>query len=270
MAELMIGANLKEIARAGRPRVRRGEIRRARPQPAQARRFRRRAEGHQLLGARRRNPRRRRRRGQRPERIDGGAERRDARRRRRTRSCMAGEPIGRLGPTERRARGLCAVPEERNGHAAVGDFTLARQRRAHRAPAHGLHAGRADQRERARRAYADKVIGAFSVKALGPSLDGGLAVGRQLAEIHHGPRNPAGADGARRSASRPGASTRARRPRSARRSSISPGAAARWSSSRRTSTSCWNSAIRWSSSISASLSRVMKVGRGRRSRRSAC
>src|SRR5580658_2131238 len=38
---------------------------------------------------------------------------------------MAGAPIGRLGPTERRARGLCSVPEERNGHAAVGDFTLA-------------------------------------------------------------------------------------------------------------------------------------------------
>ena len=38
---------------------------------------------------------------------------------------LEGRPIGRLGPTERRALGLCAVPEERNGHAAVADFTLA-------------------------------------------------------------------------------------------------------------------------------------------------
>ena len=37
------------------------------------------------------------------------------------RRCLEGKPIGRLGATERRARGLCAVPEERNGHAAVGD-----------------------------------------------------------------------------------------------------------------------------------------------------
>ena len=34
-------------------------------------------------------------------------------------------PVGRLGPTERRKIGLCAVPEERNGHAAIGNFSLA-------------------------------------------------------------------------------------------------------------------------------------------------
>ena len=32
---------------------------------------------------------------------------------------LEGRTIGRLGPTGRRALGLCAVPEERNGHAAV-------------------------------------------------------------------------------------------------------------------------------------------------------
>src|SRR5690606_33166023 len=35
-----------------------------------------------------------------------------------------GHKPGLLDTNERRKRGLCAVPEERNGHAAVGDFTL--------------------------------------------------------------------------------------------------------------------------------------------------
>ena len=38
---------------------------------------------------------------------------------------LDGAALGALGSTERRRRGLCAVPEERNGHAAVADFTLA-------------------------------------------------------------------------------------------------------------------------------------------------
>src|SRR5690606_524693 len=35
-----------------------------------------------------------------------------------------GHGLGLLDTTERRKHGLCAVPEERNGHAAVGDFSL--------------------------------------------------------------------------------------------------------------------------------------------------
>jgi len=35
-----------------------------------------------------------------------------------------GEDIGRLGPSERRRRGMCSVPEERLGHGAVPDMTL--------------------------------------------------------------------------------------------------------------------------------------------------
>jgi general nucleoside transport system ATP-binding protein len=34
------------------------------------------------------------------------------------------EPLGTKGPTARREKGLCAVPEERHGHAAVSDFSL--------------------------------------------------------------------------------------------------------------------------------------------------
>ena len=38
---------------------------------------------------------------------------------------LDGKPLGALRIADRRRRGLCAVPEERNGHAAVPDFTLA-------------------------------------------------------------------------------------------------------------------------------------------------
>jgi simple sugar transport system ATP-binding protein len=36
-----------------------------------------------------------------------------------------GRPVGRLGPGARRSSGACFVPEERNGHGAVRDMTLA-------------------------------------------------------------------------------------------------------------------------------------------------
>ena len=36
-----------------------------------------------------------------------------------------GEPLGQAGPTRRRLAGAAFVPEERNGHAAIGDMTLA-------------------------------------------------------------------------------------------------------------------------------------------------
>ena len=82
------------------------------------------AAGHLLFRARRRDSRRRGRRRQRAERIDGGVERRNA-----------GAPAGGDLDGGRRSAARadrapcarpCAVPEERNGHAAVGDFTLAR------------------------------------------------------------------------------------------------------------------------------------------------
>ena len=37
---------------------------------------------------------------------------------------IGGTPVGRMGATQRRKLGLCAVPEERNGHGAVPDFSL--------------------------------------------------------------------------------------------------------------------------------------------------
>jgi general nucleoside transport system ATP-binding protein len=90
---------------------------------------------------------------------------------------LAGKPVGRLGVTERRNRGLCAVPEERNGHAAVSEFSLTDNasltgRETMDMVWYGLiDPGKA-------RDYASDVIGAFTVKATGPgALAGSLSGG---------------------------------------------------------------------------------------------
>ncbi|WP_245578896.1 ABC transporter ATP-binding protein [Cucumibacter marinus] len=92
---------------------------------------------------------------------------------------LNGEPIGLLSPSARRRAGLCTVPEERNGHAAISDFTLsdntvltARDR---------MHlAGGGLLRPAAARDYAARVIGEFSVKALGPGAVAGALSGGNL------------------------------------------------------------------------------------------
>ena len=38
--------------------------------------------------------------------------------------CIDGQPTGLQGPTERRRRGMCSVPEERLGHGAVPDMSI--------------------------------------------------------------------------------------------------------------------------------------------------
>jgi simple sugar transport system ATP-binding protein len=90
-----------------------------------------------------------------------------------------GYGIGMLGTTGRRKRGLCAVPEERNGHAAVGDFTLAdnsvltaRDRLG--MVMMGLINGGAAK------TYTGKVIADFAVKALGPGSTAGSLSGGNL------------------------------------------------------------------------------------------
>ena len=110
---------------------------------------------------------------------------------------LAGRPVGRLGVNERRNMGLCAVPEERNGHAAVSEFSLTDNasltgRETMDMVWYGLiDPGKA-------REYASEVIGAFTVKATGPGAPAGLALRRQPAKIHHGPRDHAAARGTRR------------------------------------------------------------------------
>ena len=88
-------------------------------------------------------------------------------------------PIGEMGPTQRRALGLCAVPEERNGHAAVADFTLALNGALTARRRMGFVSGGLINMARAR-GYAAKVIGAFTVKALGYQSTAGSLSGGNL------------------------------------------------------------------------------------------
>lgn len=92
---------------------------------------------------------------------------------------LDGLEMGLMNTTERRRNGLCAVPEERNGHAAVGDFTLsdnsvltARDRLG--MVVMGLINSGAAQ------TYTGKVIADFAVKALGPGSTAGSLSGGNL------------------------------------------------------------------------------------------
>ncbi|MDP1732479.1 MAG: ABC transporter ATP-binding protein [Devosia sp.] len=92
---------------------------------------------------------------------------------------MDGHPVGQLHTSARRKRGLCAVPEERNGHAAVGDFTLSEntvltaRNRLGMVSAGLIKAGAA-------RTFTGEVIAAFAVKALGPGATAGSLSGGNL------------------------------------------------------------------------------------------
>ncbi len=92
---------------------------------------------------------------------------------------MGGRAIGQLHATGRRKRGLCAVPEERNGHAAVGDFTLSENTvltardRLGMVSAGLIRAGAA-------KTFTGEVIAAFAVKALGPGAMAGSLSGGNL------------------------------------------------------------------------------------------
>jgi simple sugar transport system ATP-binding protein len=104
-----------------------------------------------------------------------------------------GVPAGRLDAAARRALGLCYVPEERDGHGAVPEMSLA-ENALLTAYGQQLVTGLGLIRKRAVRAFAEATIARFDVKAPGPdatarSLSGGnlqkFIVGR---EILQGPR----------------------------------------------------------------------------------
>ena len=90
---------------------------------------------------------------------------------------LDGQPIATMDATGRRNLGLCAVPEERNGHGAVVDFSLtdnailtARERMG--LASNGILNGGAAA------TYTRKVIDDFAVKTTGPgSLAGSLSGG---------------------------------------------------------------------------------------------
>ena len=90
-----------------------------------------------------------------------------------------GRPIGSLSAKARRLKGLASVPEERNGHAAVPDFTLsdnavltARDRL--KLAVNGLI------RPGAAKSFAAKVISSFSVKTTGADAVAGSLSGGNL------------------------------------------------------------------------------------------
>ena len=104
---------------------------------------------------------------------------------------LHGKPIGLLGPNQRRKEGLCCVPEERHGHAAVSDFSLsdngiltARHRK-------GL-VSKGIILDGPSVAYADEIIKKFGVMATGSkanasSLSGGnlqkYIMGREILQL---------------------------------------------------------------------------------------
>ncbi|MBV9656432.1 MAG: ABC transporter ATP-binding protein [Acetobacteraceae bacterium] len=92
---------------------------------------------------------------------------------------LDGAPVGRLGAAERRRRGLCCVPEERNGHAAIPDMTLIENAvlTAHRRR-DLLRSGLI--RFAAARRFAAEVIRRFDVRTEGPGALAGTLSGGNL------------------------------------------------------------------------------------------
>lgn len=89
------------------------------------------------------------------------------------------QPIGELSPNGRRALGLCSVPEERNGHAAVADFSLIDNTVLTARNRLGMVTGGLI-RAGAAKTYTGEVIAAFAVKALGPGATAGSLSGGNL------------------------------------------------------------------------------------------
>ena len=90
---------------------------------------------------------------------------------------VSGAAVGRLTVKERRLVGMASVPEERNGHAAVPDFSLTDNAVLTGRDRLGMVRGGMINGAKAR-TYAGEVIEAFAVKATGPaafaqSLSGG-------------------------------------------------------------------------------------------------
>jgi simple sugar transport system ATP-binding protein len=90
-----------------------------------------------------------------------------------------GARVGQLSAKQRRLRGMASVPEERNGHAAVPEFTLSdntiltARDRLNMVSGGLINSGAA-------KTYAGEVITSFAVKALGPGSTAGSLSGGNL------------------------------------------------------------------------------------------
>ncbi len=100
-----------------------------------------------------------------------------------------GDPVGREGPTSRRARGLAFLPEERLGHGAVPGMSLADNAFLSGFGPKGLLAAGGVIQKEATRTYAETIIQRFDVRTSGTeaearSLSGGnlqkFIVGREI------------------------------------------------------------------------------------------
>jgi simple sugar transport system ATP-binding protein len=103
---------------------------------------------------------------------------------------LDGTPIGHHRPRERRALGCCFLPEERNGHGAVGGMTLAENGFLSASVRGALQRLGLIHRKRTR-AFAAGVIKRFDVRTTGPeaearSLSGGnlqkFLIGREVVQ----------------------------------------------------------------------------------------
>ena len=92
---------------------------------------------------------------------------------------LDGEGIGKDSAKQRRLRGLCAVPEERNGHAAVPDFSLSDNSILTGRDRLGMVFSGLLRRNVAKD-YTGKVISTFSVKATGHGATAGSLSGGNL------------------------------------------------------------------------------------------
>jgi general nucleoside transport system ATP-binding protein len=99
-----------------------------------------------------------------------------------------GEPVGLLGPADRRARGACFVPGDRNGHSAVSTMSLSENTFLSGHVRASLSRFGLIRRRRTR-ALASAIIQRFQVRARGPeaaahSLSGGnlqkFLIGREV------------------------------------------------------------------------------------------
>ncbi|MFC7705361.1 ABC transporter ATP-binding protein [Plastorhodobacter daqingensis] len=101
---------------------------------------------------------------------------------------LKGRPIGRLGPTERRALAVLSAPEERLGHAAAPDMSLTENAVLTAARRQGLQS-RGFLNWGKSRSFAERIIAAFDVRTPGPgvaarALSGGnlqkFVIGREI------------------------------------------------------------------------------------------
>jgi simple sugar transport system ATP-binding protein len=90
-----------------------------------------------------------------------------------------GAPVGGLPAKQRRLKGLASVPEERNGHAAVPEFTLADNTILTARDRLGMVSAGMIKSSTAK-TYAGEVITAFAVKAQGPGSTAGSLSGGNL------------------------------------------------------------------------------------------